>query len=403
MSATVVNFPHYNLSIARLVGTGESKLPKERYQDPKLQQTKQGAWFIRPWIDVIRDEKITRALKTIPIGVMGKREAEARKREIMATINRSDYMITSQIKFEAFAQEWDALHVARQSFSTRGKYRSHMKNHILPAFGKLMLCEVTTLLAQHWLDEKKLSWATKTDLRNILSCIFSCAIKWGRWKETNPIEYVHVGRKVAVRQQKKLSVEDTQRLLAALPQDVRLLASVCLSSTLRISEALGLQEKHLDFAGGQILVRQRFYRGDIDVPKNQKSIREVPMGYLADDLKRRMTGDPERFVFAIETAPEFGRRQATCRDDRDINQHFLRPAAKRLGVYYEGFGWHSLRREAITNLNAELGPNAVQRLAGHAKADMSLHYTLADHVKNDQAVRRVQERLFGKDAAKIIQ
>ena len=132
--------------------------------------------------------------------------------------------------------------------------------------------------------------------------------------------------------------------MAALPWDVRLLCCVCLFGTLRISEALGLQEKHLDFVRGLIYIRQRFYRGDLDEVKSETSRRDVPAGYLADDLKRIVRGDPERFVFQIQTAPQWGRKQALCRDDRDINQHFLRPAAKPLGLYWLGFGFHALRR-----------------------------------------------------------
>ena len=49
-------------------------MPKGRYQEPTLQQTKRGVWFIRPWVDVIQNGKVARALKTIPIGAMGKRE-----------------------------------------------------------------------------------------------------------------------------------------------------------------------------------------------------------------------------------------------------------------------------------------------------------------------------------------
>lgn len=68
-----------------------------------------------------------------------------------------------------------------------------------------------------------------------------------------------------------------------------------------MSEILGLQEKHLDFANGTILVRQRYYRGDLDEVKNQKARRDVPMGYLADSLKAackggRPTGQQESVV-----------------------------------------------------------------------------------------------------------
>jgi hypothetical protein len=111
-------------------------------------------------------------------------------------------------------------------------------------------------------------------------------------------------------------------LLACLPEDVRLVASICLPSTLPISEALGLQEKHLNFASGQIAAA-------LLPVNNQESIREVPIGYLGDDFKRCPTGDPERFEFEIKTRPEFGRKESTCRDDRDINQHFSARRPKR--------------------------------------------------------------------------
>jgi hypothetical protein len=70
------------------------------------------------------------------------------------------------------------------------------------------------------------------------------------------------------------------------------------------------------------------------------------------------------------------------------DQHFLRPAAVALEFYWEGFGWHSLRREAVTSLGAILGPTATMRLAGHATADMSLLYTLADQQAQDAAIRQ---------------
>jgi integrase len=388
------------LSIARLLGTEEA-LPRERYQEPTLQQTKRGVWFIRPWVDVIRNGKVTRVLKTIPIGKMGKREAQAQAKEIMRTINRADYVVTSQINFGAFLEEYKRLHVDTLAASTRAKYNSHLSNHIRPAFEKMILCEVSALLVQEWLNSKTLGWATKADIRNVLSSIFTKAIEWGRWKDSNPIEHVHAGKKRAVREQRKLSDDDTRRLLAALPWDVRLLCCVCLFGTLRISEALGIQEKYLDFSRGLILIRQRFYRGDLDELKNEKSKRDVPMGYLADDLKRMVTGDPERFVFQIQTAPEWGRKESVCRDDRDINQHFLRQAAKDLGIYWKGFGFHALRREAITELSVKLGPNAAQRLAGHSKADMTLHYTLADTAKQEAAIRERQEEILGKTGDKV--
>jgi hypothetical protein len=40
-------------------------------------------------------------------------------------------------------------------------------------------------------------------------------------------------------------------------------------------------------------------------------------------------------------------------------------------------------------------------MAGHSRADMTLHYTLADQVAQDRAVRARQEQVLGKDRGKI--
>jgi hypothetical protein len=155
-------------------------LPRERYQEPTLRQTNRGAWYIRPWVDVIKGGKVTRAKKTITIGVMGKRDAQTKAREIMSTINRAEYVITSQINVGRFLDEYVTMHVDRLAASTRAKYKNHLKNHIRPAFEHLMLCELQPLLVQRWLGAKAepdtnrnggLSWATRTDIRNILSSI----------------------------------------------------------------------------------------------------------------------------------------------------------------------------------------------------------------------------------------
>ena len=170
---------------------------------------------------------------------------------------------------------------------------------------------------------------------------------------------------------------------------------------MRVSEVLGLQEKHLDFGTGSIRVQQRYYRGDLDIVKSQKAERSLPMGYLSSDLKSLCMGDPERFVFQIETHPEWGKKIATCRDDRDLNQHFLRPAAVALGFYWKGFGFHALRREAITRLNASLGVTQTMTMSGHNSLEQSADYTLADKVAQDAAVRAHQEVILGKTGEKV--
>jgi integrase len=384
------------LSIAQILGH-DGEMPKPRYQEPTLKQNKNGSWFIRAWIDVLTADGLKRRQKTLVLGPasMKKRDAITAKNRLMATVNRSDYVIQSQMPFREILEHYVKNHVRREDVlasSTRAKYLTHIKNHIEPAFGNLMIAEVTTRRIDEWLAQKSeagLSWATRMDLRNILSGIFTKARDWGFWRELNPAEGAEVGRKRAVRERRKLTDEQTRQVLASLRPDVRLIIEVALFCTLRISEILGLAWKHLDTERGILQIRQRYHRGDLDRPKNDRSIRDVPLGHLVDSFRQMKRGTDEEFVFNIHT------RRGICRDDRGLNQHFLRPAAKVAGCYYKGFGFHAFRREAVTEISAIAGVGQALKLAGHGSMDTSLLYTLLDEKRADEAVRKFQERIIG--------
>ena len=165
---------------------------------------------------------------------------------------------------------------------------------------------------------------------------------------------------------------------------------MALFCTLRISEVLGLQWKHIDWVRGAVMVRQRFYRGDLDEPKTRKAKRDVPMGQLTERLRAVFPGPghEDDFVFSVKTS------KGDCRDDRDINHYFLRKQAKALGIYWTGFGFHAFRREAITAMSALAGVGQAMNAAGHSKSDMNQEYTLVDLSAQERAVRTFQARIL---------
>jgi integrase len=398
-----------NISITRFLGFGDNDV---RVQDPSLMQTtgkdgKPRQWYIRPYMDrVMSDGSVKSVQDRVYLGLCSevpKREALKRKTEAMAKINNRKYVVQCQIPFKTVLDEYQQKVVDRGdnlAASTKAKYNAHINKHIRPAFDGMGLSEVDTKAIDDLLAEKAvagLSHATRTDLKNIISAIFTQARKWKYWTQENPAMDATVGKARPVREPKKLSDEDTLRLLSALPHDVNLMIQTALFCALRISEVLGLQWKHVDFARGCLMVRQRFYRGDIDEVKTKRAKRDVALGYLVDALARRYpgSGHEDEFVFNVETHVGQWKTPGVCRDDRDINQHFLRPAAKALGIYWNGFGFHAFRREAITRLAPEMGPLQTQRMAGHAHADMTQHYTLSDLPVQEKAVRRMQESLLG--------
>ena len=176
----------YNLTIASILALGDDV----RIQDPKLQQTsgRRPRWYIRPYVDRLNAEtgSIEGRQERIYIGPCAevtKKQAIVKKNEILATINRRQYIAQTQIGFGLLLDKFIKEHVEAPdvlSSSTAAKYKLHVKNHIRPAFGELPLAAVTTARIDEFLAAKArsagadskgaarppLSWATRLDLRN---------------------------------------------------------------------------------------------------------------------------------------------------------------------------------------------------------------------------------------------
>jgi integrase len=394
-----------------------------RVQDPDIFVTegKHPQWYIRPFIDTFdREGNPAKRQTRIYLGrcdEVGKRAAITKKNEILARVNRSQVVLQSQLKFGELLDYYLEQYVrapGRLAVPTQGNYERLIKSHIRPAWEDTPLGQMRGIEVERWLAEKAkprvaeadgvqkikagMAWHTRNDIRNLMSGIYTQARKWGLWKGENPIEFVNAGKKETARPPRKLTLDETRRLLDALPSDVRVLCEVALYCTLRISEILGLTWRHIDFVRGLILVRQRFYRGDIGECKTERSVRDVPMGDLAITLAALYpgSGHEDEFVFSVKTHVGRYKTPKTCRSDQDINQHFMRPVAKALGVYWVGFGFHAFRREAVTAMAPSLGTFQVGRMAGHSRPDMSMDYTLQDHAAQERAVREMQARMRGE-------
>src|ERR1039457_4242008 len=206
------------LSIAQILGL-EGIM---RVQNPELKRTTGTGprWYIRPWVDRIDTTGNVRPIKErIYLGrcdEMNKRAAITKRNEVMSTINRSQYVVQAQYGFGAFLDHYTKQYLLKPEVlaaSTQGKYLSHIKNHIRPAFGTLMMAEVNTQRVDGFLAEKTkagLSWATRMDLRNLLCGIFTQARKWGIFRDPNPAMDATVGRRREARPQQKLTIEQTR-------------------------------------------------------------------------------------------------------------------------------------------------------------------------------------------------
>ena len=164
--------------IAKFIGMGE----RVRNQNPPLQKTngKNPRWFIRPYVDRLQaDGSVKRDRERIYLGScadLDRKTASVQRAEVLRRLNNGAYTLQSQINFGEFLDLFEKKFVEAKdnlAASTQAKYAAHLKNHIRPAFGHLAIAEITTLRIDDWLAAKNdagLSWSTRSDLRNLMSC-----------------------------------------------------------------------------------------------------------------------------------------------------------------------------------------------------------------------------------------
>jgi integrase len=372
-------------------------------------------WFFRYWLDEMRPDgrfKASRKFHTIGPskgdGALTKRGAETKRDDFLAELNaaptRCDAAIQAQqpvdvraIIFGKLAGLWRKDYVdnlkVKLATPTREKYRSRLDNHILPRWKDTRLGEFRSKEILDWLQRECTSWYMMIDLRNIMSGIFARAQEWEILDESfaNPMKRVKLGRKWSVRPDRILTHEETAEVFARLVDPQLLICETCISTGTRISEAVGLQLKHLDLSVGTIKIQQRHCRGDVDEPKTKNSKRLLALGTLADRYRawiaKKGITQPNDWIFAQE-------------DDRSKPmwdsgvRKALKIAAADSGCDFEGFGLHSFRRANIT-WRQEVGGSAIEasKIAGHATVSMTGDYTVVQLQRQDELTRAIQGRV----------
>ena len=288
------NAPYTGKAVGTLLGLGNLV----RYQEPPIKKTKgkNPKYYVRPYVDVFKqDGSVCRKKQRFYLGSVestSKDEAKKERKRVLDTVNNGSHVLQAQVEFseilDAFEQKFVNVK-GNLAASTQAKYTTHLKKHIRPAFGSRPIADINDQFIKDWLKAKEeagLSWSTRSDLRNLMRCIFREAIGWGLWHGENPAKNARPGRKKMLRKKRKLTNDETRRLLLELREDVRLIVMVSLFCTLRISEVMGLQWKHVDFENGQIIIEQRYWRGYLDVTKNEASERKVKMAFLGRLLQQ---------------------------------------------------------------------------------------------------------------------
>jgi integrase len=315
----------------------------------------------------------------------------------MTDIDRGEFEPKSRITFHAYAREWIGRYEGtgrhRIRASTRTEYKRQIEHYVvkcphLPA--SLRLTEVTPVRVDrfgHWLREQTKPAPTKENprrrlplsdatVKRIMAPLQAClgsAVREGMIR-SNPPPEVKLPVRQAIEedeeQVKAMTREQLDTLLNLVPSQWQVFFRFLAQTGLRISEASGLEWRHLQLNGShpRVKVRQALVKGDLGPPKSKYGRRDIPIDHgLVTALRaHRNAGDwPE------DGHPVFAAGNGAWLRPENLFRRVLQPAREEACLPWVGF--HTFRHTCAMLLFAE-GRNAkqVQHWLGHHSASFTL-------------------------------
>jgi len=154
-----------------------------------------------------------------------------------------------------------------------------MEKHLIPRFGELALCDVTTPAIQTYVTHLiKAGYAPKSidHIHDVLSSILRSAVKWGHL-QANPARGVEMPRLKTIRPKWALTIDQATALTGQLPWLLpRTLVGLALLTGLRRGELFALRWWDIDEPNRSLQVRTAVYEGLFDDPKTMAGLRTIP-------------------------------------------------------------------------------------------------------------------------------
>ncbi len=315
-----------------------------------------------------------------PEGHFTKRGAEDWLREkLLEDAHRADTVPTVRrgVTFAEAAEEYLRFAEADRGCkpSTIRGYRSQLNAHLLPAFGSMLIENITEREIERWRagltgtrkGREAISNKTKNHQLVLLHAIFSRAVKlYGL--PSNPLANVDRYRVRPSGDIEVFSPEEIWSLVRAAASEIDGTIFLTAAFTgLRRGELLGLRWRDIDFDASTIRVRASYAAGKLTTPKSGK-VRAVPMApHVATALARlgerqRFIGDDD-FVFAGEAGLPL---------DGDALSSRYRDALARAGL--RPLRFHDLRHTFGTRMIAKADIRRVQEWMGHADIQTTMKY-----------------------------
>lgn len=289
-------------------------------------------------------------------------------------------------EFESFVLSWLAT-VAIVRFKDSGhQYESICRNHLVPAFGHMLVEEVTSYAVQRYVAEKVSGGLSPRTVRNqvqVLRLVLDYALVCG-------LVHENAARQVAWprherREMRYLTPDQTRQLIEATSPSFRLLIAMSALTGVRKGEQLALQFSDIDFERMTIHVCRSIRGGIVTSPKTSSSVGVVPLppSLIPLLLERRAKAlDPEGLVFCRQD----GSPLPDSLPGRVLSRALAAAALPQIR-------WHDLRHSwVVAHLQAGTDVPTIVRLGRWKSADVMLS-TYAHVLPSgaSDAVRRLEE------------
>jgi integrase len=363
-------------------------MPVTRYQEGSIDRVsrKKGpdVWMFR-WRELVDGRRVQKKriignLSQYPTLADAKRAIDPFRAQVNATKE-----VLGEMKFRELWGDFAKVELRRKlivrkkvsdelvrSETTIELYECNARAHLIPRWGETYLSQIFPDEVELWLESLDLANPTKSKLRNMMSLLFSHAIRRRFWKGANPIETV---RQSAEREKTpdKLSLPEIEQILRRIESPMLRTAILVAATTgFRVSEIRGLKWSDVDIQGLFLHVRRGVVRSHVTRAKTKASRSAVPIPQgLADALTawrgRALYRGDEDWVFASEIKK--GRVPVWL--DR-LCPKVIQPAADAASIR-KRIGWHTFRRSLASLLVAKKEDvKTTQELLRHADVNVTL-------------------------------
>jgi len=358
---------------------------RRRYREGSLKK-QDGYWVAMWWEDGHRRSrhlgKVSELTKADARGELAKLTAPVNLRYFPASVRCTLGDFIEHIFLPFYRRKWKP--------STAGSNEYRLTAHVVPGMGTRTVGSFTRDELQDYLEQKAdqgLSYSLVAHLRWDFKQIFDLAQAEGYIQKNSAI-LLFVPRNTRRPERLVMNEEEVKKLFSVLEQRERLIVKLAVLAGMRPGEIFGLKWGRLkeEF----IQIRQRVYRGEVDTPKTNHSVRDVA-------LSARLLGEIDEWRgVSLDTSPTAwvfpSERLVTPLSKDNCWRRRITPKLKTVGLSWATF--HVMRRTHSSLLNAlKVDPKVVADMLGHTLDVNQNVYTVTQFERRKEAVNSLESSL----------